>query len=95
MGTDYAAVMTAVAAHLWLQPAYLHRAVISMESAMNGLESTVDDADDRLRAQVRKADSWLACVVCCTLTGLSSLKIVITSGGAGTSIGGAKLSTKS
>ncbi|CAK0781685.1 hypothetical protein CVIRNUC_005445 [Coccomyxa viridis] len=53
MGTDYAAVTTALAAHLWLQPTYLHRAVISMESAMKGLECTVEDADDRLCAQVQ------------------------------------------
>ena len=56
-GTDYAAVMTALAAHLWLQPTFLHRAVISMESAMKGLECTVEDADDRLHDQVRKANS--------------------------------------
>ena len=54
-GTDYAAVTTALAAHLWLQPTYLHRAVIRIERAMKGLECTVEDADDRLCAQVRKA----------------------------------------
>ncbi|CAL5221234.1 g3386 [Coccomyxa viridis] len=40
MGPDYAAVVTACAAHLWLQPLYLHKAVLKLETAMTALEST-------------------------------------------------------
>ena len=39
MGPDYAAVVTACAAHLWLQPLCLHRAVTRLESAMTTLEN--------------------------------------------------------
>ena len=39
MGPNYAAVVTACAAHLWLQPLYLHRAVLKLETAMTALES--------------------------------------------------------
>ena len=49
-GPDYAAVTTALAAHLWLQPTYLHRAVIRMENAMKGVECTAEDADHQLGA---------------------------------------------
>lgn len=47
MGPDYAAVVTACAAHLWLQPLYLHRAVVKLELAMTALESaSADEAAD-------------------------------------------------
>ena len=39
MGPNYVAVVTACASHLWLQPLYLHRAVMEMETAMTALES--------------------------------------------------------
>ena len=42
MGPDYAALVTACAAHLSLQPLYLHRAVIKLETQMRTLESKAD-----------------------------------------------------
>ena len=42
MGPDYAALVTACAAHLSLQPLYLHRAVIKLETQMRALESKAD-----------------------------------------------------
>ena len=45
MGPDYANVVTACAAHLWLQPLYLHRAVVELENAMSALESTAGDGE--------------------------------------------------
>lgn len=43
MGPDYAALLTACAAHLWLQPMYLHKGVINLESRMRLLESAAAD----------------------------------------------------
>ena len=39
MGADYAAVLTACAAHLWLQPHFLHRLVCQIETGMAKLEA--------------------------------------------------------
>ena len=39
LGADYVAVLTACAAHVWLQPSFLHRLVCQLEMNMGKLES--------------------------------------------------------
>ncbi len=39
LGADYVAVLTACAAHLWLQPSFLHRLVCQLEMNMGKLEA--------------------------------------------------------
>lgn len=39
LGPDYVAVLTACAAHLWLQPSFLHRLVCQLETSMGRLEA--------------------------------------------------------
>ncbi|BDA43636.1 probable TATA box-binding protein-associated factor RNA polymerase [Coccomyxa sp. Obi] len=41
LGPDYVAVLTACAAHLWLQPSFLHRLVCQLEMNMGKLEADV------------------------------------------------------
>lgn len=41
LGPDYVAVLTACAAHLWLQPSFLHRLVCQLEMNIGKLEADV------------------------------------------------------
>lgn len=45
LGADYVAVLTACAAHLWLQPSFLHRLVCQLELNMGKLESDLAMSD--------------------------------------------------